>query len=139
ELRVELHRARPQRVEPRVDRVIQLGQVHEVANDLRLVELWQSRRGHPPRGRRDAVESVFRRMRDLVAAAARPRPLEQGGLERLADDTHRAAPVPTGAVAAGAVIATATSEPAISVARAEAKSAISASVVTSVAQTRRAS
>ena len=44
ELGVELHRARAERVEARVDRVVELRQVDVVADDLGLVELRQRRR-----------------------------------------------------------------------------------------------
>ena len=44
ELRVELHRARAERIEARVDRVVELRQVDVVADDLGLVELRQGRR-----------------------------------------------------------------------------------------------
>ena len=71
DLGVALHRARAERVEARVDRVVQLRQVDEVADDLGLVELGQGRRLRAPVLGGDPVERVVRRMRDLAAAAAR--------------------------------------------------------------------
>ena len=81
DLGVVLHRARAERVEPRVDRVVELREVDVVADDLGLVELRQRRRRRAAVRGRDPVERVLRRMRDLVAAAAGPGALEQRRLE----------------------------------------------------------
>ncbi len=94
ELRVELHRARAERIEAGVDRVVELGQVDVVADDLRLVELRQGRRRRPTGGRGHAVEGVLRRVRDLAAAAPRARLLEERRLEPGAGDAHRGPPRP---------------------------------------------
>ncbi len=96
ELRVVLHRARAERVEPRVDRVVELAQVDVVAHDLGLGELGQ-RGGLRPQGRRgDPGQGIRRRVRDLAAAAPRAAALEQRRLEALADDAHRAPPATHG-------------------------------------------
>ena len=124
ELGVVLHGARAQRVEARVHRVVELGQVHEVTGHLGLGELGQRRRSGAPRGGRDPVEGARRRVRDLAAAAPGGAALEDGLLEPLADDAHAAPPVPAAASSA---------------ARAAANRAISSLVVTSVAHTSRPS
>ena len=150
ELRVELHRARAQRIEARVDRVVELREVDVVAHDLRLVELRQRRRRRPTRRRRNPLQRVLRRMRDLAAAAARSRPFEDRRLELVPDDAHLDAPVaadfratarrPSVARSAPAPASTPTGgRPDLTSSSALANCAISSLVVTSVAQTRRAS
>ena len=99
ELGVELHRARAERVEPGVDRVVELAQVDVVADDVRLVHLGEGGRGDPASRRGQPIQRVLGRVRDLAAAATRAAALEDRGLEARAGDAHRTPP-PT-AVAAG--------------------------------------
>jgi len=47
EPRVVFHRARPERIEPAVDRVILLRQPGEMAHNLRLAEAWEADRSLP--------------------------------------------------------------------------------------------
>src|SRR5206468_9803672 len=106
------------------------------ADDVGLVHLRQGSRRGPTLRRRQPIQGVVRRVRDLVTAAARPRALEERWLEPLAGDAHRAAPTDAPAAAPTAVPAPAVAS---SAARASAKRAISLRVVTSVAQTSRPS
>ena len=126
ELRVELHRARAQRVEPGVDREVELGQVDVVPDDIRLVHLGQGRRRDAPGLVRQPGQGVGRRMRDLATASSRAAALEDRRLQARAGDAHRTA---TGSAGM----------PASSSASAAANRAISSDVVTSVAQTSRPS
>ncbi len=92
ELRVELHRARPERVEPGVDREVELGQVHVVADDVRLVHLRQrGRRGAAGVGRQP-IEGVRGWVGDLAATASGTAALEERGLEPRTRDAHRVPP-----------------------------------------------
>ncbi len=72
DLGVELHGARAEGIEARVDVVVEVREVDEVADDLRLVELGQGGRHGPALGGRDALEGIGRRVRDLATAASRP-------------------------------------------------------------------
>src|SRR5262245_3684526 len=64
-----------------------------MADDVRLVHLGQRRRRRPTRLGRHAVEGVLGRVWDLAAAPAGTASLEEGRLELLAGDAHRAAPI----------------------------------------------
>ena len=131
ELRVVLHGARAERVEPGVDRVVELRQVDVVADDVGLVHLGQGRRRGPPGAGRDAVERVLGRVRDLAAAATRAAALEERRLEALAGDAHarRHRRVPATGLDRRRESCRRTAE------SAPAKRAMSARVVTSVAHT----
>ena len=137
DLGVVLHRARAERVEARVDRVVELRQVDEVADDLGLVELGQADRRRAPVRLRDAVERVGRWVRDLGRATTRARQLRERRLEH----RHRlpaggpGRPSPPGSSACGSSVAVTRAPRA---ARSRSRS-MSSSVVTSVAQTSSAS
>ena len=94
ELRVELHRARAERIEARVDRVVELRQVDVVADDLGLVELGQGRRRRAPGGRPGSGPG--RPSADAGSCRRRGRagPLEQRRLER--SPTTLIGPAPRG-------------------------------------------
>ena len=129
DLGVVLHGARAEGVEARVHAPVELGEVHVVADEGRLVELGECRAGGPPGGGGEPVEGVCGRRREARAgAAAGPRALEEGGLQRVAGDAHRTASTGTPAGAGAS-----------SAARAAANRPISAGVVTSVAHTSRPS
>ena len=139
ELRVELHRARAERVEPGVDRVVELRQVDVVADDLGLVQLGQGRRRRPPGARpgsgraRPWAGAGSCRRRGPAGRARR------GSAGALAGDAHRAAPT-DGRRPIGAAGSTPTAAGRQDRLRARPRTGRSRSVVvTSVAQTSSAS
>src|SRR5437660_11914451 len=69
EARIVFHRARAERVEPGVDRVVLLREAGEVAHDLRLAEPGQSDLGLPLEAAEAATER--RRLREIDTAMPR--------------------------------------------------------------------
>src|SRR4029079_9613108 len=88
--------------------MVQLAQVHVVADDVRLVHLGERRWGGAPRICRDAIERVLGWRRDLAASSSRRTALAQQSLAFLAGDAHRVAPTGFAARSAPAPVSTPT-------------------------------
>ncbi len=128
----------PSGIEARVDVVVEVREVDEVADDLGLVELGQGGRHGPALRGRDAVEGVGRRVRDLAAAAPRTRQLHERRLEHGTDRRPRPEVWPglhLDPRRAHRTASTIAAPAPISRRSASAKRPISSLVVTSVAQT----
>ena len=96
DLRVPLHGARAERIEARVDGVVELAQVDVMARQLRLRDFRQIRTLGAELICRDARQRVLGRMRDLAPAAAGMGALEERGPESISGGRHCASSVRPG-------------------------------------------